>query len=127
VDADLEDAYRRKVEIILHPILRSQALHLRLQVPLAGQGEGEPEVVGVVSGIVVADAGVSADPPGHLVEPFRFHPKGDQCTPVAEATGVEDRADLPDHSCLLEPPDPGQHLLFPDVQPSAQGGEGGRL
>ena len=65
-------------------------------------GQGVPEVEGVVAEVVVGDAGVGVDDLDGVVEVTWINFGGDEGGLVAEGFGVEDGGDLADDAVLLE-------------------------
>ena len=87
------------------------------QVVLWGHGQGEPQVVvGAFPGVVVRDAGVLVDLLGRLVQLLRVEGHRHQGSLVAQPTGVEDRAYLPQHVLPLKLSEAVQHVLLGGLQ-----------
>ena len=120
VDADLEQPQRVHHPGDLGAGQLVDALDDRFEVRGRRHGDREPEVVLVVPLVVVGHAGVLVDDPGGLGDPGGIDAHRDQARLVAEALGVEDRADLAHDPAGLERPHPRDDVVLGEAERPAE-------
>ena len=103
-DADFKQLQRWQEPGGFGPGKGVEFVHGRRQAELAGRWHGNrvPEVELVVAQVIVADARVGVDHADRGIELFQRDAGGDEAGGVAEAAGIENRADLADDLALLE-------------------------
>ena len=126
VRPDLEDPQRGQVQPVVHAGPPSQSPDLGFHFLPRRDSQGEPQVVVVGPGVVMAHAGMSVDPGGHVVQRAVVCMEGNQRALVAQATGVKDGADLADEVRLFQAAHPGEHPGFVETEGLGQGVEGAR-
>ena len=116
VDADLEEPDRRHEPVGLGARSAGHLLDRVFEAVFGRDGQGEPEVEGAVSRVVVADSRMLVDDPRAGVEAVGGEAHRHEHGLVAQLPRVEDRAYLPDDVLLFGSGDAGDDLRLGDAR-----------
>ncbi len=102
LDADLVELERGEQARGEGAALTVQDVHSAFEAEngIGRDGQGVPQIEGVVAAVVVGDAGVAIDDGGGFVQACFLNTRGDERAGVAEGFGIEDGGNLADERAI---------------------------